>query len=176
MNLTLKHLVIAALFSSALPAQAAVHRYTFTGEIDSGHYINEVFSGSFSFDNSALTSTGTEYIDVSALSLNLLNTSFSQANFVGDFPAVAFNDGEFSGLAWSFDSINPNIGYSFIPGSIDANDAYFAYEVFGFNGPIAGLSGTGIINYSVAAIPEPESYAMFLAGLGLLGFMSRRNK
>lgn len=27
---------------------------------------------------------------------------------------------------------------------------------------------------SVAAVPEPETYAMFLAGLGLLGFVSRR--
>ena len=29
---------------------------------------------------------------------------------------------------------------------------------------------------AVAAVPEPESYAMFLAGLGMLGFMARRNK
>lgn len=29
---------------------------------------------------------------------------------------------------------------------------------------------------SVAAIPEPETYAMFLAGLALLGFASRRNQ
>jgi len=28
----------------------------------------------------------------------------------------------------------------------------------------------------VAAVPEPETYAMFLAGLGLLGFVSRRRK
>lgn len=153
-----------------------VHSYTFTGEIDSGFYINELFSGSFSFDNSTLTSSGTEYVNVSALSLNLLNTSFSETNFIGDFPAVAFNDGVFSGLEWSFDSVNPNIGYSFISGSFDATDAFFAYDVFGVNGPVAGQSGTGIINYSVAAIPEPETYAMFLAGLGLLGFMSRRSK
>jgi len=29
---------------------------------------------------------------------------------------------------------------------------------------------------SVTAVPEPETYAMFLAGLGLLGFASRRKK
>jgi len=28
----------------------------------------------------------------------------------------------------------------------------------------------------ITAVPEPESYAMFLAGLGLLGFVSRRRK
>ena len=29
---------------------------------------------------------------------------------------------------------------------------------------------------SVSAVPEPETYAMLLAGLGLMGFMSRRRK
>ena len=31
-------------------------------------------------------------------------------------------------------------------------------------------------NVSVVAIPEPETYAMLLAGLGLLGFIARRRK
>lgn len=30
--------------------------------------------------------------------------------------------------------------------------------------------------YSLAAVPEPETYAMLLAGLGLVGFMARRRK
>ncbi len=29
-------------------------------------------------------------------------------------------------------------------------------------------------NFAVAAVPEPETYAMFLAGLGLMGFVARR--
>jgi hypothetical protein len=29
---------------------------------------------------------------------------------------------------------------------------------------------------SVSAVPEPESYAMFLSGIGLIGFMSKRRK
>lgn len=35
-------------------------------------------------------------------------------------------------------------------------------------------SYTTTINGPVAAVPEPETYAMFLAGLGLLGFATRR--
>lgn len=35
------------------------------------------------------------------------------------------------------------------------------------------FSGSGL-NYSVAAVPEAETYAMMLAGLGLVGFMVRR--
>ena len=45
---------------------------------------------------------------------------------------------------------------------------YFAADI------ISGTTGnTGIVG-SVGAIPEPETYAMLLAGLGLLGFMARR--
>lgn len=31
-------------------------------------------------------------------------------------------------------------------------------------------------NFNVSAVPEPETYAMMLAGLGLLGFAARRKK
>lgn len=41
--------------------------------------------------------------------------------------------------------------------------------VFGISGQILSTSVT-------AAVPEPETYAMFMAGLGLLGFASRRRK
>jgi hypothetical protein len=45
-------------------------------------------------------------------------------------------------------------------------------------GTVAGLSGgsyAGVLNIA-NPVPEPETYAMMLAGLGLMGFMSRRRK
>jgi hypothetical protein len=36
------------------------------------------------------------------------------------------------------------------------------------------LSSTGALTYTVAAVPEADTYAMLLAGLGLVGFMARR--
>ena len=37
--------------------------------------------------------------------------------------------------------------------------------------------GIDNINFDqVAVVPEPETYAMLLAGLGLVGFMARRRK
>ncbi|MEI6724167.1 MAG: PEP-CTERM sorting domain-containing protein, partial [Betaproteobacteria bacterium] len=40
-----------------------------------------------------------------------------------------------------------------------------------------GQINTGIDNLrTAAAIPEPETYAMMLAGLSLLGFVARRRK
>jgi len=35
---------------------------------------------------------------------------------------------------------------------------------------------TASTNFTVNAIPEPETYAMMLAGLGLMGFVARRRK
>jgi hypothetical protein len=41
------------------------------------------------------------------------------------------------------------------------------------------LTGAGVVsfdNHHIAAIPEPETYAMMLAGLGLMAFIARRRK
>lgn len=40
--------------------------------------------------------------------------------------------------------------------------------------PFDNYSGAVIDNVSVSAVPEPETYAMLLAGLGLMGFLRRR--
>ena len=56
----------------------------------------------------------------------------------------------------------------------------FAY-VIGFNDSGGDSVALGdwddfVIGVNVAAIPEPETYAMLLAGLGLMGFVARRRK
>jgi hypothetical protein len=43
------------------------------------------------------------------------------------------------------------------------------------SGPATFSYAAGVLSYDVvAAVPEPETYALFLAGLGMLGFMGRR--
>ncbi len=47
-------------------------------------------------------------------------------------------------------------------------------STFSANGGTVGTAGTNRIdNFTVTAVPEPETYAMFLAGLGLVGLLAR---
>ncbi len=70
--------------------------------------------------------------------------------------------------SFTFDSTAANTTFS----SLLAGDYY--YQV---TGVVMGSKGGGYQLFSeVSPVPEPETYAMFLAGLGLLGFSVRRRK
>ena len=62
---------------------------------------------------------------------------------------------EFTGLF--FDKVNPNVAYVNIQHPNSGNDSMIRIT-------------------AAAPVPEAESYAMFLAGLGIMGFVSRRRK
>lgn len=49
---------------------------------------------------------------------------------------------------------------------------------YAFNGDADyfSLSSNGTLSYVAAPVPEADSYAMMLAGLGLVGYMVRRRK
>jgi hypothetical protein len=41
-------------------------------------------------------------------------------------------------------------------------------------GPVSGSGYYGFESSIVSSVPEPESYALFLAGLGMIGLIARR--
>lgn len=60
---------------------------------------------------------------------------------------------------------------------VDTNDASNGKLTNGLDiGSLTGVYETWYIRGAVAAVPEPETYAMMLAGLGLIGFSARRRK
>lgn len=62
---------------------------------------------------------------------------------------------------------------AFAPNETKRFDLSFTYS---FGDQRVEALPTAFIGNTVSAVPEPETYAMFLVGLGLLGFMTRHRK
>lgn len=65
-----------------------------------------------------------------------------------------------------------NVSMSFAAGHGLANTSIIDVKLFNGEPYVANWQGTAFS----APVPEPESYAMLLAGLGMLGFIARRKK
>jgi hypothetical protein len=137
------------------PAQAAIVNYNLAGTI-------ETFSGTFSYDNSLLTGSDFEFLDVSQVNLNFLGSTFTAVN-ADPNPTVEFLDGNFLGLNFSTSSFTPE--FSLIP-AFGSTEATFSY--IGTND-----KGSGRIQY--ALVPEPST-VLGLIALGIGGFLVGRKR
>ncbi|ACK73277.1 conserved hypothetical protein [Gloeothece citriformis PCC 7424] len=154
-------LALSLTVSPINSVQAAIIPYTFSGTIEFGDLTGESFSGSFNYDDSLLTGSGYEVVDVSDLELTFLGNTFTAVN--GDStPRVEFSEGNFLGLYYSVSSFNPE--FSLLPGFSDVSDAKFAY--IGSND-----AGFGTVQYTV--VPEPFTLLGTGTALGL-GLLFKR--
>lgn len=89
-----------------------------------------------------------------------------------------------NGLGWSFGSAS---GSTTTPAQIGGSHQWqlFSTQVLGTGAPMTlsftalGSSdslGTSLDRISVTAVPEPQTYALMLAGLAAVGFMAKRRK
>lgn len=74
-------------------------------------------------------------------------------------------------------ALNANLGSSFVFGGtitsiVDPSGCYDCVAAFGYNGGVP----EAMLSLNTAPVPEPEIYAMLAAGLGLMGFATRRRK
>lgn len=110
-------------------------------------------------------------------------------------PLVGYYSGSGIGLSTSGDAVNiyNAAGVRQANVSFGAADATSPYQTFdnaaGINGAIAQLSSVGVNGAfvasnnafeigspgTIAAVPEPENYALFLAGLGVIGMSIRKH-
>ena len=64
----------------------------------------------------------------------------------------------------------------FLSTSAGGTAAYFAADIYGPSGSGQNATGTVGITGLVPGIPEPQTYALMLAGLAAVGFMARRRR
>lgn len=146
---------------------------TFTLTANAGYTLNGVFSGFLG--NLAYTEIGgattgiLAYADVSLNGGPAVSLS-SGIGWVSQSSGPGYNLGYFADTAST-----PNLGnYS----SITISNASIVMSAAGgsFSSIQANPQNKLHFDYQAAAVPEPETYAMLMAGLGVIGFLARRRK
>jgi len=183
----LKTIVIAVLGLTAISANATTYTVNenFTGsygisDLGGGHFSmvhNEIFSSLTSGDSSLFSSSFTSTIsnadssDSTGLTWCNAGCSYTETLRTGDTLTGLFS---LTNLAPS----NGGVSYSGL------------LNITGGTGLFAGATGSGTfsafdkdglttdhnLSFTVTSVPEPETYAMMLAGLGLMSFVARRRK
>ena len=170
----------AALSLAAMEAenvQAATIIYDFTVDVTSGPLTGTQSSGSFSYDDLALTGTGLETLGVNeglSVSFDFLVETYNETNDIDspNYPIVQFQDQSLLGLNFNVfyasslqfaiaDEIDASIGAVGLGGG-----NVFAYDT----DPNAAFEGLGTVTYR--PVPEPSS-VVGLSVLGL-GFLLRK--
>lgn len=178
MKSTLKMLVAATALWFGLGMGAANAGGYFTGfdqDIDDPTF----YSGTFG--HTLITGTiGSSFIDHIAIGFPDFGTGYNgdaniRVGMRGPLDTVSLNQFDLFDLT-TFTTVASGItaggGLSDFTFSTIGNHSYEL--IIGGIKDLSGASYAG--NISVSPIPEPETYAMLLAGLGLIGFSARRRR
>lgn len=150
---------LAAAALGFIAASASAADFIFTGNIDNNGVAGQSFSGTFSYDVPAK--------DGEALLTKFSFTFGGQTYTLTDAvsaPSVWFEAGQPSWFQYGA-QLN---GATLELASID-----FAQGMLTYTDAAQNFSAG---SFTISAVPEPESYALMLGGLGLVGWMARRRK
>lgn len=159
--------VLAGLLAGFTFSASAANFVTkdWTGMVESGPFAGQTSVGTFTYDQDLVEASGPTNLgpfEGVELVFNFLGQNFTDMNDVAWplLPNLSFLDGDLQTLDYQVSSgiSNPNV-LQFSTSSITM------MQDGSFYSPI-----------SVVAVPEPETYAMMLAGLGLLGLMVKRRQ
>lgn len=158
-------LLCTALMLGASTARASLVSYDFGGAIDFGTLAGQAYGGSLTYDAAVLSGVAAESLSLRSLNFRFLGQDLGPADGAAD-PTAEFQDGVFLGLSYTVAGFDP--AFSFIAGSSDASDAYFAYT------PSSGVAGFGSVTYTPTAVPVPAAAWLLVSGAPMLAAVGRR--
>jgi len=163
------------IFLGVSPANAAIE-----GDSVNASYYFPTSSALYADDGNAIVGSGVEflsstatvypfdYFDIDLSNSGITVTYTKNSGWTG---SVAFNGFELTNLTKSFDTLT----------FVSSTNPFFGAGNFSSSGNKADFNWQGltfvpgdVIN--ISAVPEPETHAMLLVGLGLMGFVVRHRK
>src|SRR5450830_1247802 len=171
----------AALLSHAHAATVFSDNHSGLGALASPGQITDTFTASagaallsFEIQGYASLDGANDYADVFKLSVNgttLLTGSWDLGG--GGANVIYLNPNNATVNAQTNGAFSGGKASVYIPIALLSGLNSITYSYSG-NAQGLGDEGWGINAVNVSAVPEPGTYAMLLAGLGLVGFMTRR--
>jgi len=175
---------IAFAFVLAASAAAQATTFNFSYSFTDGNKVTGSFDG---------TANGNLVTGLSHISVSLNGNAFPGSGSLGAYSFDSLKSEWSNNAVVSFDGLHSNFAFSdghpddlgaiflLLPyySPVDENTATTDLAQFllpdGSNSVDVGRDIVAA-NWTVTAVPEPETYAMMLAGLGLIGFAARRRK
>ena len=189
MKKTLLSLAAMATLLAAAPAHALSFNGVMGGDSEFRDFSTDGLL-SFDIDFSSLAPMTLNYtVDAADLIGGSLSFNALLANFLGStgFEGLSFSlsTGTFGNLgtvtpqfgvvsAINFNGSNASVNFS-QPEFLDVAIGN-SLNNGGVNWSINGLNAGDSLSITVAAVPEPETYALLLSGLGMVGWLSRRRR
>ena len=195
----LKSTIIAAATTIVFAAPASAAVTIFSDNFDSYsplalNWIPPVASG-WTVTDGTVDLIGAGFIDILPGNGNYIDLDGSTANSGVFANSVNLTGGVTYTLSFdlagsqrgSTETANVNFGTATASFTLNSSDPLATYSLnftpaasgaYSFSYENLGGDNVGLLldNVSVSAVPEPEIYAMLLAGLGMLGFMLRSRK